>query len=618
MKLSLKWQLTIPIMLWSFLSLVIINVLTIWELRADHLQQSEANRMNQVKLHAEQFNHLFSMRTQSVEIYGRLISELYLAESKPNSKVDKVEKIDKLTRFMVERRDPNIYGYWFVSESAYMNQGPFDFWYGIKNGNLMNFPDSSLQDPSLESNRDNPSYHYYWGPKNAGKTTVSEVYRDQTIQEDLISISTPIYNNNHDLIGVAGMDINWIRIQTLLNNIQLNENGYTLLITTKGNLLSPSYPFVNDMDNIINKTDSDFQAIYSELKETTELVQKVDFRGKKTYFFSFSLENSGWKIISIIPEKELARGYYSTVKMNLYLNTLLLFFCFFLNVWWINRKTVYPLNQMLAGTNKTLQGNYNHQLEIKVNNEIKGLAVAINQMTHKLSQNTDLEDKLKRISSLHMVGEMAASISHEIRNPLTTIRGFLQILRNKNEYQADRVYFDTMIEEVTRANNIITEYLSLAQDKFTELSPQNLNTIIQTIYPLMQASANANNQSIYLNLEEIPPIHLDEKEIRQLLHNLIRNGLEAMSEGQLLTLRTYESSEHVILSIQDQGSGIPPEIIKQLGTPFMTTKESGTGLGLTVCYNIAKRHNATIQVDSGPTGTTFNIQFPKYKDNSSL
>lgn len=604
MKQSLKWQLTIPIMLWSFLSLVTVNMLTVWELRDYHLQQSEASRMNQVKLHAEQFNHLFSMHKQSVEIYGRLISDLYLTESQPKT------KLDKLTKFMVESLDPNIYGYWFVSESAYMNQGSFESWYGIKNGKLMNLQVSQLQDPSIESNRNNPSYLYYWEAKNAGKTTISEVYRDNTILEDMISITTPIYNNNHDLIGVAGMDINLNRIKNLLNSIQLNKYGYTLLTTSTGNLITPNYPFVNSMDNMINKTDSDFQVVYSDIEDTTELVQKVDFRGKQTYFFSSLLPNSGWKIISIIPKEDLARGYYSTVKMNLYLNTLLLVLCFFLSVWWINRKAVNPLSQMLAGANKTLHGNYDHQLEIKANNEIKVLSVVLNQLIHKLGQNADLEDKLKRISSLHMVGEMAASISHEIRNPLTTIRGFLQILRNKNEYQADRVYFDTMIEEVTRANNIITEYLSLAQDKFIELSPHDLNAIIRTIYPLMQASANANNQSIDLNLEEIPLIDLDEKEIRQLLHNLIRNGLEAMNEGQHLTLRTYADKQHVILSIQDQGTGIPSEIIKQLGTPFMTTKENGTGLGLAVCYNIAKRHNAIIQVDSGPAGTTFNVLFP--------
>jgi len=612
MRRSLKWQLSIPIMLWTFVALLIINLLTVWELRADHLKVSEAGRMNQIKMYTEQIDHLFSIHKQSVETYGRIISNIYANEK------DIRTKIDALTKSMIENHDPNVYGYWFAPESLYLGQDPFVTWYGVKNGKLMRFHETADLDPSRVENQNDPNFVYYWGPKKSGKTTISELYLDQTLQENIISISTPIYDNNHLLIGIAGLDITLDQLQSIVNRIELNMDGYTVMTTSNGNqLFTPSFPFVNDQEKIISKGDEDFQAVYANIRDTKELIQYVNFRGDRTYFFSTVLPYSQWKLVSIIAEKDLIKGYYTTFKVTIYLNILLLVLLFFINVWWINHKAVNPLNQLIRKSNNTLQLNDDYAVLPKTNNEITQLITVVNEMNNKLIQNLDLENKLKRISSLHTVGEMAASISHEIRNPLTTIRGFLQILRNKQEYQTDRVYFDTMIEEVTRANNIITEYLSLAQDKYSELTLHDLNGIIRTIYPLMQANANSNNQSVQLQLEAIPLIYLDDKEIRQLLHNLIRNGLESMNEGGVLTIRTYTKDSHVVLSIQDQGTGIPPEIIKQLGTPFMTTKETGTGLGLPVCYNIAKRHNAVIQVDTSSEGTSFHIHFPIIKQSSS-
>jgi signal transduction histidine kinase len=116
-------------------------------------------------------------------------------------------------------------------------------------------------------------------------------------------------------------------------------------------------------------------------------------------------------------------------------------------------------------------------------------------------------------------------------------------------------------------------------------------------------------------LGKIPKLYLDEKEIRQLLLNLVRNGLEAMDAGGTLTIQTMLDEDGVILVVKDQGKGIPPEVLEKIGTPFMTTKAGGTGLGLVVCYTIAKRHQANINIDTGENGTAFFIRFPISKTN---
>jgi signal transduction histidine kinase len=166
-----------------------------------------------------------------------------------------------------------------------------------------------------------------------------------------------------------------------------------------------------------------------------------------------------------------------------------------------------------------------------------------------------------------------------------------------------------MIEELDRANSIITEFLSISRTKMTERKKKNLNAIISSMLPLIEASAVGRNQLVRTELTEVPDLFLDDKEIRQVLLNLTRNGIEAMEEGKILYIHTYSTNEEVILEIQDEGKGIPAELIPKLGTPFFTTKEEGTGLGLAVCFGIAARHDARIEVESGESGSTVSVRF---------
>lgn len=168
---------------------------------------------------------------------------------------------------------------------------------------------------------------------------------------------------------------------------------------------------------------------------------------------------------------------------------------------------------------------------------------------------------------------------------------------------------ELMIDELDRANGIITEFLSLAKNKTVTMSSTNLNQIIETIVLLLQSDALIRGNVIELQLGDIPPVAADDKEIRQCVLNLVRNGLDATPKGGTVTIGTAAEEHRVVLTVKDQGPGIPPEVRDKLGTPFFTTKENGTGLGLAVCYSIAQRHHATIEIDTGPKGTAFRFVF---------
>ena len=227
-----------------------------------------------------------------------------------------------------------------------------------------------------------------------------------------------------------------------------------------------------------------------------------------------------------------------------------------------------------------------------------------------ITDQTYSKHDISRLESLNVIGQLAAGIAHEIRNPMTTVRGFLQLFQMKNEFFRFRSQLDLMITELDRANCIITEYLSLAKNKIPDRSPQNLSAIVESLLPLIEADALLRKMVINAEISDnLPLLLLDGQEIRQLILNLARNGLEAMLPGDRLTIRVYEDNKKVICSIQDQGSGIQPAILDKLGSPFLTTKENGTGLGLAICYQVASKNNAIIDVATSSKGTTFFVIF---------
>ena len=231
-------------------------------------------------------------------------------------------------------------------------------------------------------------------------------------------------------------------------------------------------------------------------------------------------------------------------------------------------------------------------------------------ITKNLLADRKIREDLKRLDQLHFVGQMAASISHEIRNPMTTVRGYLQYFLGKEPLKPFAPQFSLMIEELDSANRIITEYLSLAKDKSINREMVNIEDVVQDVVSLLKSDAQTAGKGIILKLEDVPSILLDSKEIHQLILNLVLNGLEAMPSGGTITIYTYMKNRNVVLAIQDEGCGIPPGITDQIGIPFITTKESAAGLGLAVCYNIAERHGAKMVFETSDKGTTFYLYTP--------
>ncbi|MFB5268583.1 ATP-binding protein [Paenibacillus enshidis] len=242
----------------------------------------------------------------------------------------------------------------------------------------------------------------------------------------------------------------------------------------------------------------------------------------------------------------------------------------------------------------------------------------IMEVLYVMQDMTELEmlrSEMGNVERLSLVGQMAAGITHEIRNPMAVVRGFLQLMREKSPVSLDHYYLIVM-EELDRANGIINDFLSLAQNRIVEKEDSHLHSLVQELVPLLWADANLRGQSIELKLDDsVPNLYLNPKEIKQLILNLARNGMEAMGDKGMLTILTRTDGEYVELEVRDTGSGIPAERIGKLFEPFYTTKAKGTGLGLSLCKRIVERHHGTIAVHSDEgAGTSFVVRLRRLAD----
>ncbi|MDB5085804.1 MAG: hypothetical protein JWN30_2690 [Bacilli bacterium] len=228
-----------------------------------------------------------------------------------------------------------------------------------------------------------------------------------------------------------------------------------------------------------------------------------------------------------------------------------------------------------------------------------------------ITEQKQTEELLLKSEKLAVTGEFAAGVGHEIRNPLTAIKGFLQLLQSKETNHHE--YFKIMLSELNRINSIVTEFMYLAKPQAsTQFEKIDIKSLIEDLIPILETQAIMNNVQIVTTIEpQIPSIYCEENRIKQVFINLIKNAIEAMPDGGKVQVRAAQKDEQIKISFIDQGCGIPQERLQKLGEPFYSTKESGTGLGLMVCHKIIQNHKGNIEISSQVgAGTTIDVTLP--------
>ena len=241
----------------------------------------------------------------------------------------------------------------------------------------------------------------------------------------------------------------------------------------------------------------------------------------------------------------------------------------------------------------------------------------LDESHRKLREQTEVlfetEEQLRRADRLSALGELSAGMAHEIRNPLGSIKGAAEIL--KDDYGPDapkREFVQILLKETDRLNQIVQEFLSFARPTPPELKQEDVNEVIESVLALTAQSARSSRITVEQKLDRtIGKRDLDGGLLKQAFLNLVLNAIQAMPAGGRLTVRSDLRPGGIEVQIADTGAGITPENRKKLFSPFFTTKKEGTGLGLAITFRIIQNHRGAIDVESGPgKGTTFTVWIP--------
>ena len=234
-----------------------------------------------------------------------------------------------------------------------------------------------------------------------------------------------------------------------------------------------------------------------------------------------------------------------------------------------------------------------------------------------VSDFKQIEQTAYQNDKLAMLGQISASIAHEIRNPLTAIRGFIQLLRPHLLQLGKDEYAKIILTEIDRANDIIYEFLNSSKPSAPQKTVIPVQSLLKEIVLLTESEGLMKGCEIQLN-NDLTPLYvsIDVKQIKQVMLNIVKNAMDAIDyvgeeHPGMIQIYTHEENNQVVISIKDNGHGMDHNTLARLFDPFFTTKESGTGLGLSVSYRIIKNHGGTIAVNSKVgEGTKFKISLP--------
>lgn len=250
---------------------------------------------------------------------------------------------------------------------------------------------------------------------------------------------------------------------------------------------------------------------------------------------------------------------------------------------------------------------FTYMLRNKSKDVIGVLAVA-----HDYTQKKKLEEHLLHVEKLATAGQMAAELAHEIKNPICSIKGIVQLLGKKHSLEGSK-YYEIITNEINRISALTQGFLTLIQKRpmFVKIC---INSIIEEIIPLIES--NAGSKKVYVEVDmqkEIPFINADKESIRQVIINIVQNGIDALHENGRMNISIWydQINELVKMEFKDNGGGIKPEYLDKIFEPFFTTKEGGTGLGLAISRRIIEGHNGKLfAFNNLESGATFVIELP--------
>lgn len=234
-------------------------------------------------------------------------------------------------------------------------------------------------------------------------------------------------------------------------------------------------------------------------------------------------------------------------------------------------------------------------------------------LVEDIRERKRVQEQLRRSERLSALGHMAARVAHEIRNPLSSIKGFARFFAEKVPEGGGKEIAYTMMEEVDRLNRVVTELLDFARPSPLTLKPGDIREVIERAMRLTEDDAGKKGiEATFTAPSDLPAIRMDFERLTQVFLNLFLNAIQAMDQADKLAVAAAVHGSRIAVTVSDTGAGMAPDVLESIFTPYYTTKPAGTGLGLAIVLKILEEHGCEIKVESTPgQGTTFTLLFPE-------
>ena len=284
------------------------------------------------------------------------------------------------------------------------------------------------------------------------------------------------------------------------------------------------------------------------------------------------------------------------------------------------------VDNLTAGINMIKKGVFHMQEDLdyrlpRLPAELGEISGAINTLGNELSAKRALEAQVQRAERLAAVGEMAAGLAHEVRNPLMSIRGFAQLLQEDAVNKSQKEYLEIIVRETERMNSLIDQLLYYARPGVNRVQKVEVNPVVENVRKLVESQTRSRNIQLTTRLKkDVPPVACDREQLKQVLLNIVINAIQAVEDNGRIRISSEANRERgcVEVAVEDNGAGILREHQERIFDPFFTTKEQGTGLGLSVAFRLMETWGGTIRVESvKDQGSRFVLSFPLAEEGES-
>ncbi len=515
-----------------------------------------------------------------------------------------------------------------------------NIYYGDISGNFFMVPP---QIPEVHKVFDPRIRPWYRGAVETGNLHWTDAYLFASTQKPGITVSVPIYGDEAVLRGVCGIDIDLSAFSRFLDGIEIGKEGFAYIFEKKrGHVIA--HPGIVQLP--WNQTHIELLRYCREsLKKRGRNFGLISFRGRDYFTAYADYPGKDWTVGVTLPFSEyyetiqfIKKSTFTLVVMGILLSCILSYL--------LTRTVIRPLNTLQQGIDRISSGDLEYKVDITDPDIASDLADSFNSMAHSLRKSlAELKKtyaELAEKEKLAAVGEMTAGIAHEIKNPLGVIQGSAQVVLDRTRPREMRERAARFIlDEVERLDNTLKAFLSFARPA----SPAFVEAdIIRLFEETLSATEERYREDGYHFIrdyeEDILPIEADPYQIRQVFWNICLNSVQAMPDGGTISIRVKmdsleeyvggadikrslgnpfgEPRDWLVVSIEDGGCGIAEDKLEKVMDPFVSLRDDGIGLGLSIVAQIVKLHRGYVTIESEEgVGTTFHLLFPCIlKENS--